>query len=69
MLGVLLFQTLTAGGNPMADEGFERKLITIRSADVIGYPVKRTKVLLISSAHRVYPIISFNTLPEELHEK
>ena len=53
----------------MADEVFECKLTAIRSADVIGYPTERTQVLLISSRHRVYPSISFNTLPEELHEK
>jgi TolB-like protein/class 3 adenylate cyclase/Flp pilus assembly protein TadD len=32
-----LFETLTTEGNPMADEGFERKLAAILSADVEGY--------------------------------
>jgi hypothetical protein len=53
----------------MANEGFERELTAICSADVIGSPAKRTQILLISSTHRVYPSIFFNTLPEELHEK
>jgi adenylate cyclase len=32
-----LFETLTTGGYPMADEGFKRKLAAILSADVEGY--------------------------------